>query len=316
MRKSAELETAEYFLPVSNFAIERPRAFSSLIQIDFGAISDVGKVRSNNEDAFLIFRTGRYWQRLMTNVQEGLLPERHEENGYAMAVADGMGGLAAGEVASSLALVTVVNLMLSSVKWALKLDHPELREEEIREGLDRAVDYLSKADLAIHNRAEANIALGGMGTTLTASYSFGDDLFIFHVGDSRAYLLRNGRLSRLTRDHTVAQALADAGGIPQEDVAGHRLKHVLTRAMGRHGGNVEVEIHHLKLANQDQLLLCTDGLTDLVRDEQIAEVLIRNDASQEKCRTLIDRALQGGGRDNATVLIAQYRIPSPEEVGV
>ncbi len=92
MRNLSEQDTVEFFLPVSSFDIETPRAFSSEVRIDFGAVTDQGRVRSNNEDAFLIFRTGRYWQKLMTNVQENLLPERHEENGYAMAVADGMGG--------------------------------------------------------------------------------------------------------------------------------------------------------------------------------------------------------------------------------
>jgi serine/threonine protein phosphatase PrpC len=308
-----ELNNAEHFLPVSKVDFEMRQSFSSLIKIDFGALSDVGKVRKNNEDAFLIFRTGRYWQKLLTNLSEDVLPDRNEENAYAMAVADGMGGRAAGEVASSMALVTVVNLMFSSVKWALKLDHPELRDQEIQEGIERAVEYLSKADFAISKRAEADPSLTGMGSTLTACYSFGDDLFVFHIGDSRAYLFRDGKLTQLTRDHTLAQGLADAGAIPQEKVQGHHFKHMLTRAIGRHGGNVEVEIHRLTLADNDQVLLCSDGLTDLVSSDEIAATLRTATSSQKKCNALINLALENGGHDNVTALLAYYRIPQENE---
>lgn len=242
-------------------------------------------------------------------MKQDLLPERHEENAYVMAVADGMGGMAAGEVASSMALTTVVNLMLSSVKWALKLDHPEKRDEEIQEGVDRAIEYLSKADFAIGRRAEEEPAYQGMGTTLTACYSFGDDLFIFHVGDSRAYLFRHGKFQQLTHDHTIAQALADLGDISHEEIATHQFKHVLTRAVGRHEGNLDVEIHHLKLAENDQVLLCTDGLTDLITDQQIAKILNSESSPQEKCDTLIKLALQAGGKDNVTAILGHYHLP-------
>ena len=306
----SDVDTEELFLPIKQLDIDRPRPFSSEVRVDFGAVSDRGKVRMNNEDAFLILRTGRYMHKLMTNVQEELLPEHHEENAYAMAVADGIGGLAAGEVASSMAITTVVNLMLSSVKWALKLDHPECREKEMEEGIQRAVDYLCKADLAIGRRAEQDEKFEKMGTTLTAAYTFGDDLFIFHVGDSRAYLMHNGILGRLTRDHTLAQALADKGDLSQEAAAHHKFKHYLTRAIGHHGGKLEVEIHHMKLADNDLLLICSDGLTDLVRDEQIAETLSGIESAQNKCESLVRLALQQGGLDNVTVLLGQYHIPT------
>lgn len=312
MTNHAEANTAEYFLPVSSFAAGAPEEFSSRIRIDFGAVSHAGKVRTNNEDAFLIFRTGRYWQKLVANMAEDLLPERHDEMAFAMAVADGMGGLASGEIASSTALNTVVNLMLSSVKWAHKLDHSELREQEIQEGIERAVGYLTRADKAIAERARGEDPDKVMGTTLTASYTFGDDLFIFHIGDSRAYLCRDGNLKRLTRDHTLAQQLADIGGISEDEVSRHYMKHILTRALGGHAGKLEVEIHHLTIKNDDLVLLCTDGLTDLVRDVEIAKILIQNTPAQEKCGLLVDAALQRGGRDNVTVLLAAYGIPARE----
>ncbi len=310
MRNLSEMDTEVLYLPYANFETSTPQTFSSRVQVDFGAVSDKGKVRPNNEDAFLILRTGRYMQKVQTNIDADLIPERNEECAYAMAVADGMGGLAAGEVASSMAISTVVNLMLSSVKWALKLDNPEFRKEEIQQAIERAVDYLNKADFAVARKAAEDQRYERMGTTLTVSYSFGDDLFIFHVGDSRAYLFHNGRLDRLTHDHTLAQALADKGDISQETADKHKFRHLLTRAVGHHGGKLDVEIHHLKLSDYDQLLICSDGLTDLVSDQQISEMLNGSGSSQQKCESLVNLALQKGGKDNITVVLADYRIPT------
>jgi serine/threonine protein phosphatase PrpC len=310
MDKQREVDTAEHYLPFQTLDVDRTGAsLSAQIRIDFGALSDIGKRRSNNEDAYLIFRSGRFWDKVQSNLDNALLPPHHEEDAYAMAVADGMGGLASGEIASRTAIITLVNLMLSSVKWAIKLDHPELRDREIQEGIDRVVSYLCKADQAISERARMEGAYHGMGTTLTAAYSFADDGFIFHVGDSRAYLLRNGELHQITRDHTVAQSLADAGAIPQSAVQKHHFKHVLTQAVGIHEGKMNVEIHQFKLKDGDQLLLCTDGLTDLVNAEEITAVLKTDHGSQQKCKALVDLALKYGGKDNITVLIGQYRFP-------
>jgi protein phosphatase len=309
MKSPSEQDTAEFFLPISNFEVQHPRPFSSEIKVRFGAVTDKGKRRNNNEDAFLIFRTGRYFQKVMTNIQKDLVPEHHEENGYAMAVADGMGGLAAGEVASSMVLTTIVNLMLSSVKWALKLDNPEFRDEEIRQGIQRGIDYLTKADQAIEDRAEREESSKGMGTTLTGCYSFADDLFVFHIGDSRAYLYRNGKLNQLTRDHTVAQELADRGDIPQEAVERHHLKHILTRSIGHAAGKLDVEVHQLKLRNNDLVMLCSDGLHDMINDQQIVHAINSSDSAQNKCEALKNLALEHGGKDNITVVIAEYYIP-------
>jgi serine/threonine protein phosphatase PrpC len=310
MAHLSEVKTEEIYLPFTNFQSDRPQAFSSRVQVDFGAVSDKGKVRPNNEDAFLIMRTGRYMQKLVTNIDPELIAERQEECAYAMAVADGMGGLAAGEVASSMAITTIVNLMLSSVKWALKLDHREFREREIQEGIERAVDYLGKADFAVGRKAKEDQKFERMGTTLTVSYSFGDDLFIFHVGDSRAYRFHDGRLDRVTRDHTLAQAMADMGDLSQEAADKHKFRHLLTRAIGHHGGKVDVEIHHLKLTDNDQVLLCSDGLTDLVSDQQISQILGGKGSSQNKCEGLVNLALNNGGKDNITVVLGHYHIPS------
>ena len=145
---------------------------------------------------------------------------------------------------------------------------------------------------------------------MTAAYSLGDDLFITQVGDSRAYLFRGGKLQLLTRDQTMAQLLADRGQISQQEVARHRLRNVLTSALGGSQKEVRVEIQRWKLIDGDRLLLCTDGLTDMMDDASIAEVLSRETRSDEACRKLVEGALANGGRDNITVVLAGYSIPA------
>jgi serine/threonine protein phosphatase PrpC len=124
-----EKDTLEFALPAKAVWSQTPPPFSSLVRVDFGGLSHVGRVRPNNEDAFVIFRNGRFWEKLMSNLPEGDLPERHEEAAYVMAVADGIGGTAGGEVASNLTLRTGINLVLNAVKWTIKLDNPDEREK-------------------------------------------------------------------------------------------------------------------------------------------------------------------------------------------
>ncbi len=161
----------------------------------------------------------------------------------------------------------------------------------------RQIDYI------LTERAEANPALTGMSTTLTIACSVGTDLVLYHIGDSRGYLWRRGRLHRLTRDHTMAQDLADAGAIDPGDVDVHRLRHILTRVVGRSGGEVEAEVEHVHLADGDRVLLCTDGLTDMVPDAAIAAILNETPVSADACQALLARALKAGGHDNITIAL-------------
>ena len=149
-----------------------------------------------------------------------------------------------------------------------------------------------------------------MGTTLTVACSFGADLFIVQVGDSRAYLLRKGRLEQLTRDQTLAQAMLDAGQITAEQAKVHRWRHMLTGVLGGRGAKDAPEVQILRLEDGDQLLLCTDGLTNMLDDNAIGDIVARADSVGDACRRLIDAALQRGGRDNVTVILAKYALPS------
>jgi len=276
----------------------------SAVQVDFGAITHAGKVRKNNEDHYLVGRLGRSLEPLMTNMPAGYLPERFAEYGYAMLVADGMGGAAAGEVASRMAVNLLVKLIIDTAKWGRRID-----QHEAEALMERLEGYYTAIHSELVRQGEVDPAITGMGTTLTVAYSFCSDLFVAHVGDSRAYLFREGRLQQLTHDDTVAQSLADRGEIPQKDVAKHRFRHILTNALGGHGGPIVTQLEHFQLADRDRLLLCSDGLTDMVEDAQIEEVLLGIESPKDAVGKLLDLALDAGGKDNVTIVLARYTIP-------
>lgn len=306
-------DTEVFHLPLFlNWRLPAPS--SSLVQVEFGAVTHPGAVRPSNEDAYLIFKISRTWERLLTSLPWDQLPPKFEEHGYVMAVADGMGGHHAGEVASTLALRTGVALVLNAAQWALKLDHPEQGAEQIEEAIQRGLDYFRTIHQVVRDQASGDPQLARMGTTLTTSYSFGQDLFVLHVGDSRAYLFRQGKLRQLTRDHTIVAALVELGTLTPEEAARHRLRHVLTRAIGGGAGEVHAEVIHRQLAHGDILLLCSDGLTNHLSDLQITDILLRAEPASVACQTLLHQALQAGGKDNITILLARYHLPdSPDQ---
>jgi protein phosphatase len=283
-----------------------PGALSTLVQVELAAWTDQGKVRHNNEDHFLIARFDRTMRTLYTNLARGVVPEECAETAYGMLVADGMGGRSAGEVASETAIGTLVDLVLRTPDWIMRLD-----DELTQEMLARFERRLEEVNEAVADRALNEPDLAGMGTTMTLAASLGTDAMIAHVGDSRAYLMRKGKLSQLTRDHTIAQALVDVGALQPEEAAIHPLRHVLTNVIGGKGAKVRVELHHLRLQDGDQLLLCTDGLSDMASDDEVADVLKGPGDAASACRALIGLALAGGGKDNVTVALARYHLPNP-----
>ena len=275
--------------------------FSSTVLIDVSGLSDAGKVRSRNEDHFIVTRIGRYLETVLTTLPAGEVPERAEEAGYAMIVADGMGGHAGGEVASRMAISGLVKLALAMPDWIFRLDDSVASDASQRS--KRRVRDLNTL-LIEHSKQHQDLC--GMGTTLTAARTIGRDLQIVHVGDSRAYLLRDAHLLRLTRDHTYVQMLIDRGLLSKEEAADFGARHVLVNALGGVSEDVEVDVSQLKLMNGDRVMLCSDGLTDLVDDESIRRVLIDCHESAEACRRLVDLALAGGGKDNVTVVVATF----------
>jgi protein phosphatase len=306
MRGESEVDTEIFTWPDAP-DVRDYKSVSTLVQVDHGALSDPGKVRPNNEDHYLVARFDRNMQTLLTNLPPGHVPLRCGETAYGMLVADGMGGEAAGEVASRLAVSVLIDLVLQTPDWILRLD------EQSREAWRKRMEHrFQQVQEALRGQAREDPSLSGMGTTLTLTCSLGADLLLIHAGDSRAYLFRQDKLERLTSDHTLAQSLADAGVIPPQAVATHPMRHVLTNVLGGKGGRVRVECRDLRLVDGDQILLCTDGLTDLVRDEIIVQVLQSAATASDACRSLVDLALNAGGKDNVTVVLGRYHIP---EVG-
>jgi protein phosphatase len=277
---------------------------SARVQVDIAAQSHQGLVRSANEDHYLVMRFGRTLETVLTSLPSDQVPAQSEEVGYGLLVADGMGGAAAGERASRLALSTLLGLILHTPDWILS-DEAQDTERVIQ----RLADRYRRIHGALCDQGLGDPNLAGMGTTMTLAWSFGASAVIGHIGDSRAYLFRGCKLHQLTRDHTWVQMLVDLGQLSAEKAAQHPMRHVLIRALGGGEGSVETDFHRAWLADGDQLLLCTDGLTSMVDDVAIASLLDGAASSSEACQALVAAALDKGGEDNVTVALARYRFP-------
>ena len=277
------------------------------VRADIAALTHRGS-RPNNEDAYVVYRLGRFMERVSSNLPEGDLPRYYDDSGHLLIVGDGVGGAQGGEVASRTALLSLVGQILRSPKWALKLDDPATRESEIEQLMARSHAYLQHMHEVIRERQRLDPKYAGMGTTFTSAYSVGGDVFIMHVGDSRAYQLRAGRLFRITHDHTVAQEYADTGRLKQTEVERHPLGHVLTRALGAPVEKLVSDTHHRDIEDGDRLLLCSDGLTSVASEADIAAVLNAHPTSEAACRALVDLVLERGAPDNVTVIVAGYAV--------
>ena len=298
-------DTAEYVAfsgQVSKFFESEPRA---RMRVEVAGKSHPGLVRPNNEDHYLAVRRYRGRQVLVTSLPEGLL-DPTEDHAYTLAVADGMGGHEFGELASLLAMRTGWELGGDEIKWTVRLN-----EHEVEEMRQKAEVFCRLLDESLHAEVRENPRLAGMGTTLTVCYSTGPNLFTIHVGDSRAYLYRGDTLRRLTRDHNLGQLLVDAGQAEPDSPKALRMRHVLTNCLGGPTGGVTADVDLHLLDDGDRVLLCTDGLNDMVADEEIAGALARHPSCSDACGALVDLALARGGKDNVTVVVARYHLDDP-----
>ena len=274
------------------------------VVVESAARTHVGRVRANNEDHYVVFRIKRSMEILETNLDPPEAVRDRVEVGHAFAVADGMGGMASGEEASRLAILAGLELIQKAAHWHLDLSD----QGEVGDLTRTLADYYRQVNRRVLKEASTHPGMAGMGTTLTVAYSVGLRLFTVNAGDSRSYLLHEGGLLQLTRDHTVAQELARAGKIPQDDVKSHRMRHVLTNYIGSPGDVMHAEFNRVDLVDGDRLLLCSDGLSDLVDDRRIAAILGDNPRPKDAADALVDAALDAGGRDNVTVIVANYRV--------
>ena len=235
------------------------------MRLVFAAATDVGRMRKNNEDSYLSSKP-------------------------VAAVADGMGGHSAGEVASAIAIEELA---------ALGRRGPWVNETDATDDLKQAI---LRANRRIREMAASDRKLNGMGTTLVALLEDGDMVHVANVGDSRGYLLRQGELSQVTVDHSLVQELVDDGRLSPEDAERHPQRSVITRALGI-DPEVEFDLFTYKLQVGDRLLLCSDGLSDVVEPAQIRKVLLRVRSAQRAARELVTVANEQGGPDNITVIV-------------
>jgi len=272
---------------------------SSLAFTAFG-ITDTGKVRPSNEDQFLIAELSKRMRVCQTSLPEPKL-QVGDDRAHLFLVADGMGGHLAGERASAIAVAAIEQFTLNTFRWFFAADSPGAQKV-----LAQFQSALSQADAKILEEAAENPELKGMGTTLTVAFQLGAQLCIVHVGDSRAYLYRAGQLHQLTKDHTVVAELVRSGVLQPDQVASHPLRHVITNVVGGPNLGVKVEARAFEVQAGDRLLLCSDGLTEMVKDEAIAKALDVDSEPEAAAKKLLAQANDAGGRDNITVLIVRF----------
>jgi len=250
--------------------------------IDAFGLTDVGRKRKHNEDAYAL------------DVNEGLF-----------IVADGMGGHAAGEVAAKITVQTIGEFIAATrqkeeATWPFRYDH------ELEFNSNRLAIAIEKANERVMAAVAAQPWLKGMGTTVVAGLINEKTLSLAHVGDSRAYLFREGTLRRLTDDHSWVHEQVAAGILTEDEAKSHPLKNVVTRALGG-GPSVSPDLQELAFRAGDEFIFCSDGLTTMLSDEEIHAEAEKEREPQSLCRNLVDEANDRGGVDNITVVVV--RVP-------
>jgi protein phosphatase len=278
----------------------QPLSPSPFLAVRAFGLTDPGLVRPGNEDHFLVGDLAR-----TLHVRQTSLPQAEFHKGrsraYVLLVADGMGGHNAGAVASALSVGTVEAFVVELLRRFSNLQADD--EHGVIHDLREAVQ---EADARIVEEAHEHPELAGMGTTLTLAFASGRRLFVLHAGDSRCYLLRKGRLEQLTEDHTVVAEMVSRGALSPEQARRHPYRHVVTNVLGGDQAGVRVDVQRVQLEPGDVLLLCSDGLTDMLDDSRIAAVLGEEAEPKGACRRLVAEANEAGGRDNVTAVVARF----------
>ena len=269
---------------------------SPAVRVEFGAATHVGHVRERNEDHFAIFRRTRLQEALLSSIPDGLPSSGDETFGFV--IADGMGGAAGGELASRVAIETAWDLTEQASSWVMRLR--DLAGSQVQQRVEALV---TKMHFTLRELGDADPDLKGLGTTWTCVYVVGWHALVASVGDSRAYHWRAGTLRQMTRDQTLAQVLIDSG-VPPEDTT--RVRHILTNSLGSRRNFVVPDVGHTLLRDKDRLLLCTDGLSDHVSDVELSKILGQTASPQASCDALVQLALDRGGKDNVTVIVADF----------
>jgi len=244
-------------------------------------VSHIGLVRKVNEDSF-------YFQ------------DRYEyDKPYLCIVADGMGGHNAGEIASKMAVSEVKNFMEKAVEKA--------NNYQIEDYKKLVTDAFLFANEKVYKRSIGNKTLSGMGTTLTLALIIKNNLIIGHVGDSRMYLIRNEKISKITEDHSYVAELIKNGTIKPEEAMHHPQKNLITRALGT-SKDLKVDVKNITINDRDFILICTDGLSNMLSDEEILDTVISVKDYKTICHELVNKANLNGGFDNVTVVVIDVQL--------
>jgi PPM family protein phosphatase len=255
--------------------------------------TDVGRTREHNEDAFVVADLSTNNPTLQPEVRRHTLGPK----GTLFMVADGMGGAAAGEIASAMAVEVVLGELRE--KWiSVQTTDPE----EFVRAIRRAT---VAANQQIHNFAASHSEYRGMGTTATVAGLLGDKLYVAQVGDSRAYLVRDGVASQITKDQSLMQKLIEAGELTEEEAAQSDRRNIILQALGPEP-LIKIDLTHQQVRRGDVLVLCSDGLSGQVTKDEIARIVSEEPDLVSACKRLIDRANENGGPDNITVIAARF----------
>ena len=263
-------------------------------RVDIAGLSNVGKVRSANEDHFAVMTMRKAVELRATNLQEPTLLDRvRRPEVHLLVVADGVGGATGGKLASDVAVRAVIEYVAEAIGCVqdFDVDHEQAFLDQLSRAVERGHERLK----------EMFQTQGGPATTLTMVTLVWPRLYVVHVGDSRGYYLRQKVLRQFTRDQTMGDYLVDIGAVTEQHAHKAGLYNVLSSAVG---GDLVPNVGVVDLSDGDALLLCTDGLTKHVKDDRIAAIL-SNGSAEVAAQALIDAALDGGGTDNVTVIVAK-----------
>jgi protein phosphatase len=264
--------------------------------------SDLGLTREHNEDTFLVADLSSGHADLQPDVRSHEVGPR----GSLFMVADGMGGAAAGELASAMAADIIYHHL--STAWA---EDTEISAARFAYRMKEAVEL---ANQQIYAYAREHPDVRGMGTTVTAAGIFGDELYLTQIGDSRGYLIRNGEAFQLTKDQSLTQRLVDAGELTEEEAEQSERRNIILQALGP-DPRVKVDLSRQRLRRGDILILCSDGLSGVVKREEFSQMVAETADLPSLCSALIDLANERGGPDNVTVVAARFEgdgLPEPD----
>ena len=280
-----------------------------LTQMDCFGLTNSGLKRPTNQDHYLIADLNKSMRIHDTSLTlDSETRVYGGSQGKLLVVADGMGGEAEGERACTIAVDQLTTYVLNSLSWCFRLE--EDSEHDFEDHLRQALESCQKS---IQDVVALHPEMHSMGTTMTMVYIVWPRAFVVHVGDSRCYLLRNGELAQVTVDHTVSEIMVETGKMSREEAQHSPMGHALWNVLGGRSSELAVDVYKLTLECDDALLLCTDGLYNMVPHETLQELLNSNRGAELACRKLVDLANQNGGKDNITAVVSYFLAPKPDE---